>query len=324
MALPLIVIVAPFHDEHADAVVARLYERCRLIRIDPNELPADVSYSSTSNICKLNGIHFSPQDVSGLFCRYALDQSPKSSHLNAIESFSYAERWAALIGILYLIPRSRWLNFPIYEHVAEGKIYPLSLAQQYGIATPDYLVTTAQSELIAFHTAHKRCVIKQLSDTPIAWQNNCYIDVPDFAEFETLYTANYDGRDLLAHENHDDTPTLLQTTVSKSYELRIAIVDNYAFATQIQTHDLDNVDNRLIPNRHEKPYAISADFEKKLCEFTRIALHLRVCTFDFAVDLCNEPYLLDVNPQGNWLWQDIDHGLPIANCIAEQLLIAID
>lgn len=300
-------------------MAAHLSDYCHVIRINP-EANTPIQYSSKSGLCRIDGEELNPLEVCAIYCRYALEQPPYLQETDPVTRFSLAEHRAALNGLLYQIPKSKWFNFPLNEHVAEGKIYPLRVATSYGLKVPTFIVTTAESELALFINENQHCVIKALSDKSIAKQNGSYVEIPDLADFQTIYTSEYDGRDLNSEAAFDDTPTLLQTKVRKSYELRVVVIDSFCFATKTLTKPDSNIDSRLANRTNEHPVDLDESLKLSLTKLTNEGLGLRVCTYDLIADRNAELYLVDVNPQGNWLWQDIKHGLPIANRIALQML----
>ena len=97
-------------------------------------------------------------------------------------------------------------------------------------------------------------------------------------------------------------------------------------------HEHETVFVTEAPAGNEGPLAIRLKSER--VEFTntpaesdcqavlalRSRLNLRLMTFDFAVDESGVSWLLDVNPQGNWLWREMQLSLRIADHIAASLL----
>jgi hypothetical protein len=67
---------------------------------------------------------------------------------------------------------------------------------------------------------------------------------------------------------------------------------------------------------------LSAEDQRGVLEL-RYQLNLRFMTLDFAVDAEDTSWLLDVNPSGNWLWQEQQLSLGIPARIAAALVGAI-
>jgi hypothetical protein len=311
------IIVAFNHDLHADAVVESLKRRLTVIRIDPSEFPT-LGFCSDSGECEVSDRKFNLTDVIGIYCRIALDYMNFESEKDLIEKFSAREHLAALNGILLNIPSSRWINFPWKEAIAEGKIYPLRMARQLGIQVPSFVVSSKLSHLSEFQQKQGASIVKPLSDMSIAFQNGRFVEVPQMADFDAPYTADFDASQLSGKTPDEKTPTLVQRKIEKLGDVRAVVVDNKIFATYLVSNT-PVVDSRLTKDRIEIEFSLPEDIVNKLFVLIHLRLGLRFATADFVHGIDGHLYLVDVNPSGNWLWQQSASDLPISSAISDGL-----
>lgn len=311
-----VLVVAPCYDLHADAVVDRLPgER---IRIDPNG-NIDLCVDSESADCFLSGSAVSVADISGVLCRCPLELPPVDTSGDPVANYRQCEELGALRGILLAIPADRWINYPWYENAADGKIQPLLVAKQVGLSVPPFIVTNNLVQLDLWCATYgDDLIIKPITDTAIARQRGQFVNVPDFSAFSAPYTARFD-RQSLSPENIDATPFLIQKKINKVKELRVVVIDETVFVTETTAGSDAPLDIRLKSERVETKSAL-AETDCRAVLALRSRLNLRFMTLDFAVDESGVPWLLDVNPQGNWLWQEQQLSLGIADHIADSLM----
>lgn len=316
MSSNLVIVIAKQHDLHADAVVDKLHDKSDVLRIDPQiEIPSISFLPGTQ--CVVGSKKFTPESVSGILCRYALDSLSAGDISDPVKLFAFAEHFAGLLGILHFVPQKYWINYPWIEARADGKLFPLVLARSYGLKVPEFIVSSDTAVLRQFHKG-VATIIKPLSDAAIAEQEGEYVEVPSFAPFKAPYTCLYDGADL-DRDQFDDTPTLLQHKVDKRLDVRVVVIDETVFATSVISSETDPVDVRIVQKRSENVYTLDKKLTTNICRFVKEGLSLRFATMDFLVDKKGEAFLIDINPQGNWLWQELDCGLPISNVLANKL-----
>ena len=117
----------------------------------------------------------------------------------------------------------------------------------------------------------------------------------------------------------------MQDYVDKAFELRVTVVDGEAFACKIDSQAMDEdkgktdwrqgLDHGI---RHEVfplPDRVTAFCNKFLKR-----MHLNFGSFDFIVTPSGEYVFLECNPNGQWLWVEIETGMNISQAIAECLI----
>lgn len=313
-----VLVLASRYDLHADAVVHNLQDPTQCIRIDPDE-SIDVCCDSEAAVSFLNGSQVDISNISGVYCRYALELSPSGGSSDPVANYRDAESLGALRGILLSIPADRWMNFPWYENAADGKIQPIRIAKQLGFSVPAFIVTNDLAQLDLWRIDHgDNLIIKPITDTSIAQQRGRFVNVPDYSAFSAPYTARFERRALNPY-NVDSTPFLIQKMIEKVHERRVVVIDDAIYATQTSVETSSPLDIRLKGDRIETVSSLS-DKDQQAVIALRNRLNLRFMTIDFAVDVDGVSWLLDVNPSGNWLWQEQQLSLGICSHIVSSLL----
>jgi hypothetical protein len=313
------IIIAAKQDIHADAVVDRLEKRALVIRFDPFDVLPTLKFCSGSDEVKIGSHQFHIEEISGVFCRVALEALNFDMVHDPVEKFAAREHLNSLIGILLNIQKEKWINFPWSEAVADGKLSPMNLARRLGISVPEFLVSSFYQDLLAFNLRHGPCIVKPLSDMSIAKQDGRFVEVPDMADFSAPYTADFLPDNVPIKDADELTPTLIQRKIEKTGDVRAVLLDDKIFCSFL--HNCSNlVDSRLTQERHEEVFELDSGILEKLRNLMS-RLSLRFAALDLIVGVDRNLYLVDLNPSGNWLWQEQSLGLPISYAISESLLV---
>lgn len=314
-----VVVIALNHDIHADAVIDCFPNREIILRIDPTGAPPFMSFNSEDQVIDIDGGTMSPEEITGIYCRYAIECGHPSGAEDPVNRYRREEYVGSLCGLFLHVPKNKWVNFPWSESIASGKIYPLTAATRFGIKVPRFIVTNNLVGLDQFlgKPESSGYVIKSITDAAIAYQNGAFTDMPDFAAFDAPYTRTF-IRSEVDDDSVDETPFLVQQKIEKVSEIRCVVMDDEVLATESDFHPGTDVDIRLQPNRQERLVTLSGQLTEKIISLMRF-LNLRFCTLDFSVDSAGGLWLTDVNPAGNWLWQEQQLGLGIPQKIATAL-----
>jgi len=309
-------VIALQHDLHADAIVEKLTGRTTVVRVDPMQAPVQLHMDSgTHGEFIIDSHRMMTHDISGIFCRVAIESIDVGHELGVVARFAHKEFIGALTGLLLDIDDRRWINFPWNENISEGKMFPLKRAQRMGFKVPRFIVTNNIRSISA--GLGGAWIIKPLTDSAIALQRGAYVEVPDFVEFDAPYTADFYPEQLSIDEI-DDTPILIQEKIEKVTEIRAVVIDRRLFATSFKVGLGAPVDGRLNKTRSEHEYRFPDKDMATIIDFVA-SLGLRFATLDFVTDAEGAVWLLDVNPSGNWLWQEQSAGLQISDAIASAL-----
>ena len=312
------IIVALRHDLHADAVVDKIATLSEVVRIDPFESPVSMQMDSANFAeCLIGRSRLKIDSITGIFCRVALESIDFRHRDDPVARYAAKEYIGALSGFLLNVDEIHWVNFPWHEGRAEGKLFPMIKARNLGISVPRFFVTNDAAILTDKSLGGGKWIIKPLTDSAIAKQAGKYVEIPDFADFDAPYTAVFTP-EKISSENIDATPVLIQERIDKKREIRVVAIDSQLFATAFDVEPGDALDGRLSKNRSETVYELPATISEKVLRLIH-SLQLRFATLDFVVDASGTFWLLDVNPSGNWLWQELGNGLPISEAIARAL-----
>ena len=126
-------------------------------------------------------------------------------------------------------------------------------------------------------------------------------------------------------EAFTQTVSYVQNYVSKAYELRITVVGRRVFACKIDSQCLDEDKGKTdwrqgydYGLKHEI-YNVPQDIANKCIRFLKL-MHLNFGAFDFIVTPSGEYVFLECNPNGQWLWVELETGMKISEAIADFLL----
>jgi glutathione synthase/RimK-type ligase-like ATP-grasp enzyme len=217
----------------------------------------------------------------------------------------------ALLQNLYLLLDCKWVSQPAFIYQAENKLYQLKVAGSLGFTLPETLVTN-QAPIIAdfFRTHNEEVVLKPLFNSRPALPGG---------EQQVIFTNRLDP----AHVDHLDqyalTPGIYQRNIAKAYEVRVTVVGTAVFAASVDsqantTTSQDWRRARLPFRAYQLPVAVA-----ELCIALVAALHLRFGAIDLIKGLDGQYYFLEINPNGQWAWLELDCGLPISQALITEL-----
>jgi hypothetical protein len=269
-------------------IATRLYQNtvdCCLTRIDS---------SASINLADFVGIWWRrPNDP---------DLATLVSH-PSYRRFAMAECDQALTGSLVAyIPN--FIN-PIHSsRKANRKIQQLTVASQLGLRIPATLVTSNPDEARSFYRmVNSRCIYKPFT--------GC-----DFGLFETRILADADFADLWRLRT---CPTIFQEHIEGDYDLRVTIVGRTLFSAKLLfregRHPVDSRVDRIPIEPTELPSEIKTKLLQLIDYFGLVYA---------AIDLrfsASEGYtFFELNPEGQFLWIEIETGLKISAALAARLV----
>lgn len=312
----MIIIIADNQDLHADAVISKIQDKS-FIRLNPHGVDCILSFDSSDySIFKINDLEINLTEITGIYCRVALDQSPPEIS-DPVENFATSEYFKLISNLFGYISKELWINHPWTESLIDNKFSSLITASKIGINVPRFFGSNDKSFIEEkISNPSENFVIKPISDASIAFQNGKYVKVPGFDDFSAPYTTDL-KKTLISKTAQNFTPTLIQLKIESNFEYRVAVIDNVIFSTKL-IKDKSIIDSRLQNSRIEvveKPNLATCDL---LIQLTSL-LGLRFCTFDLLEDANKKFWLVDINPTGNWLWQETKLNLTISTSIANAL-----
>ena len=220
---------------------------------------------------------------------------------NEIESF--------LKGLFSIID-AKWLSDPFAVYKAEYKLLQLKVARQLGFVLPKTLLTNDVVKLKDFVAGNVNgTIIKPMDQT--RFQDN--------GEARFIYTNELTLADLETISNEDLTPCIYQEKVPKQRELRVTIVADAVFAAATNSQDNPATKNDW---RRDKTDFHPVELPLEIADLCKQLVRGLGLNFG-AVDLIKTPdgqyIFLEINPNGQWAWIEVETGLPISDAIIDFL-----
>lgn len=300
----------------ADHLCSRLEsEQVELVRVNSDEILEDGQIEfqvgeGASLVWK--GSHISASAIRHLWYRRPKPLIPPGPDAEARQ---YVLEWsAAFEGFLNHIPIERWINHPARNALASQKMEQLTRARQFGLRLPRSVVTQDAAILRQFWESCEGKVVTK----PLA---SGMLETDDGDCSGLIYTATVSEGDLENPELLAACPTLFQQQVEKSSDIRVTFLDGHVVAVAL--HSQDRNGNQIVDIRQDnwrgvlyEEVGVPLDV---LREITRLmgSYGLRFAAMDFVVDRDGEWYFLEINPNGQWAWLDIQGTTDIASRFVE-------
>lgn len=255
----MILIITHKEDFTADFVIEKLNEKdIKYFRLNCEDINKyNYSFNNTSDFnFSINGIK---EFNSVWFRRTKLPEIETSN--KGQELFLLADFETLFENIFILINSKRWLSNPGFVYRAENKIYQLKIAKKLGFKIPSTIVTNNHNELEDF-------IILNNEDVIIKPIRQGRINLEDGVK--TIFTNQIDKTIIENLTQYDLTPCIVQTHISKEYELRITIVGDKVFSAKVNSQENKNT---LTDWRKEKNpfviYNLPIEIEQKCIELNR-------------------------------------------------------
>lgn len=260
----------------------------------------------------LNGLR--PRSV--LYRRPAAARAPEELSDLISRSFFEAEFQVVAESLHRLCDDATlWVNAPSANAYARNKLWQLACAAEAGLAVPPTLVTNDPDIAYAFYLdVERRAIVKPLSPAPASSEGG-------WALFTRLLPESLSAIDF---SNVRYGSSILQRFVDKTCDVRVAVVGEVLLACQILSQGVEQsrVDWRTVARGlphipTEVPPHVAAGLRR-----LRSRLGLATMHADFAVDQGGRWWFLETNPNGQWLWLELEVGIPVSMALANLLIDA--
>jgi hypothetical protein len=308
--LPKAIIVAPEHDIHAFAVqLAGKSLGAEIPIIDIGTFPADIRLSTflgagaTKTILRHPFLgEIAANEISGLWWRRPRWPDPDKVIAHPTASrVAAAESWQAIVGSLMATVKNVF-NEPAKSAAAAVKLFQLEMAAFMGLRVPRTLVTNDPEQARSFvENQSAGAICKMLSGATAG------------PGFETHRLEKLD--DLWRIKN---CPIFLQEYVAGEHDVRVTVIGERVFSARIEFEKDQNCIDTHFTSKSISETRLPLDIEVKITSLVRT--HGLVYS---AVDLrySNGEYtFFELNPEGQYLWIEIESGLPISAEIARRLI----
>ncbi|MFE1087632.1 alpha-L-glutamate ligase [Streptomyces sp. WA1-19] len=303
-------------DVTADAVVLHLRRRgVPVLRFDPADFPgrADLAVRVTPD-GQVTGHLATPggrvalEEIRSVWVRRP---GTPGAHVSAEQrAWITLECERALWGALRATG-ARWMNDPDALERSRHKLWQLATAARAGLRVPDTLVTTDPDEAARFQKGYADAgsglVVKSVSgrhpqNPPLTLPTAA---VPPDADFTGVAAC----------------ATCLQQRVPKRTDLRLTVVGDRYFPAYV-TPRTPTLDWRFLPA--DASTWVAGEVDGALRAAVRRYLQeaqLAYAAFDFAIDERGDPWFLEANAGGQFLFAEIETGMPMTEAIAAWLAI---
>jgi MvdC family ATP-grasp ribosomal peptide maturase len=225
------------------------------------------------------------------------------------------ESLATLNGFFDSLRKASWVDNLHRIGKAEDKLRQLRVATRVGLRIPRTLVTNSPEEAREFFCIlNGKMVAKMLTPLSTSMQGSSFF----------MYTNVVTAKDLLDAESLRYSPMVFQEQIPKRRELRAIFVAGKWFvgaldASKYEDMTLDwrraNLGDRAW-TPHELPTEVSCKLHNLMAVFG-----LTFGVLDLIQTPDGEYVFLEVNPTGEWGMLERDLGFPIADAIADALLV---
>jgi hypothetical protein len=323
---PVLIVTEPL-DAHADYVISELDKRdVPVFRFHTEDFPAGAQISisgagtewSAQIRTPLRSLHL--QDVRAAWLRRPGDPVVDSALRPESREFAVQQARSTLTA-LYALIGDRWLSHPESMRAAADKVRQMRRAAAAGLAVPDTVIGNDVDRVAEFHHGNvqlgRGTAVKSLwLRTPVSYDGGLRLPLtakwPENVDPDQVNTIRL-------------TPAVFQEYVPKHREIRAVVIGSRVFAASVDSqaivaarHDVRGADTQA---RYE-PYDLPGDVRRALLEMVR-SLGLRFCSADLVLTPDGRHVFLDLNPNGQWLWLELETGLPLSATMADLLAAGI-
>jgi hypothetical protein len=298
----------PFFRLNSDDYLAKMCHSFKISNLSPLDLTTRYLDQETTDLNLINAIWYRrPVEPK-------LDNSldGKQAQQFAIKETLYFQRciWA-------ILAQKTWVSHPNSIKQASLKLYQLSLAKQMGLSIPKSLATNDPNEARLFIGSCQSGVIVK----PFAHS----IVESDLGDTLIVYSNRLKSEDLEIISSVKYSMTFFQEEIPKKDEIRVTIFGKDIYAASIDSQSDENlaVDWRRMSPYPKKwtPFDLSDDLAEICIKMVK-HLGLKFGAFDFIRTPNNEFVFLEVNPNGQWAWLEIELGIPMSDSLLKTLNVS--
>ena len=329
----MILIISDPVDAHVRLIEQRLKEKgARVVRLDLAEVPREAAVSSwledgapTRIAARRERGDFDLSQVTTVWFRRCHAVKPDPELAPEDKEFVNKEATAMLMS-LALTLGDRFCVNPIALGMAtdrgNGKVSQLDVARKRGLSIPRTLATNDPEAARDFLRSCPEGAIYKPFVPPTRIE-----DGPGGEQrVQTIFTTKLDADSLAKVEGVRFAPCLFQEYVAKKLELRVTVMGNKVFATEIhsQVSEKSAIDFRAHYDLANTPYfthELPRDLVEKLLHVHR-DLGLVFGAYDFILTPEGKYVFLEVNQQGQFLWLEGQTGQPLLENFCELLIQA--
>jgi glutathione synthase/RimK-type ligase-like ATP-grasp enzyme len=194
----------------------------------------------------------------------------------------------------------------------------MRIALHVGLNVPNTCFSNCKENIIALAKQFDELVLKPIDSNGV-WNEE------EEQEY-VFYTQKVSSEAIMSapKEAFMQTVSFVQNYIPKAFELRVTVVAGKVFCCKIESQhladDCGRIDWRQGDDKGLKysPFTLPDDISQKCLQFLRL-MKLNFGAFDFIVTPSGEYVFLECNPNGQWLWIELETGMKISEAIAAAL-----
>lgn len=246
---------------------------------------------------------------------YRRPTEPTSFGLSSEEDNWLLQERGHFLRALWRSIDALWVSPPAAIRDASLKLVQLRRARELGFQVPPYVATNNAGVARNFCQAQPGGVVVKVLGSPALLGKD---------RLGTLYTHLLRPGDLDHIEAVRYGPTFFQRFIRKHRDIRVTVIGEHVFAVAIDASDHDGdaaVDFRRanIFDLPHDPIALPAPLARACTELVR-SFGLSFGAIDLVEDMTGDPWFLEINPNGQWLWLEWMTGLPMTDALCELLI----
>jgi len=304
--LKTVLVITSSKDRTVDYIIGKFSRSVSFFRIDTDTLEK-YRITVTNGFTTIKKVTDSKEInldiVAAIYYRKPSYPKKFSEYLPSYTKFLQQEFKKFLFGFVSSF-NGKIITNPYLLNKADNKLLQLKIAKEVGLKLPKTIVTNDPMVIWnKIQKEKKKWIIKPLSTGKLSDSTVTYTNLLDGVSSES---------DL---ESLRIAPHIFQEFIEKEYDLRITVVDKNFFPVKI--YSSNKLDWRTGENKYEKT-EIPEDLKYKCLSYMR-KFSLPFCAFDF-VYFKGDYYFLEGNPNGQWLWLELEVNIPISEAIVNALV----
>ena len=205
-----------------------------------------------------------------------------------------------------------------YDGLASSKMEQIRLAQIVGLNVPNTCFSNRQEDFANMARQYDELVLKPI-------ESNGIFDEDKSHEY-VFYTQKVTSEIIMnaPKEAFTQTVSFVQDYIPKAFELRVTVVAGKVFGCKIESQHLPEDCGKVDWRQGSEnglgyaSYPLPDDISQKCLRYLGL-MKLNFGAFDFIVTPSGEYVFLECNPNGQWLWIELETGLKISEAIADAL-----
>lgn len=211
---------------------------------------------------------------------------------------------------LALALNAEWMN-PLQATLSgERKLHQLQNAARIGLKTPKTIITNDVAEAKSFTRLFPKVIAKPISHGFTIEEGEAY----------SIYTNEIEPTAFDSLDSIIEVPIFLQERVENKCDIRVTIVGETVFSVAIEKDDRSVVDWRRPGVKKRYSNCQLPDGYLAQLKALNHELGLVYSAIDLIQRQNDDLVFLEVNPVGEWLWLELELGLPISQEILKWLM----